>query len=485
MTLLLEIEYLSGVSFAALGPDTDAPEWPPQPDRVYSALVAAWAARGEHPDEAEALEWLEGQEPPRIDASGFDSRGAPDVFVPPNDARSSRNAEQLMPTLRRRQPRRFPAARPHDSIVLLRWDAVDVPPEILPALDRVARDVAYVGHSSALTRCRFVLSPDPRVRNSEEPPRRRVYRGRLAELRRDFEAGRRPRAGDPVRTSKEPNVQIASVFSERWLILEHVGGDMPDIRAAALVARAIRDTVLSGYRRIGLQDGVPEIVSGHTKDGRPSREPHVAVVPMPFAGFPHADGHVVGFALVPPRPGRILHDADFRRALRAVAPMDEDRGRRIMMVWTRTDDGADDRGVVEFSPAFEPTVSRRSLDSKLYTSAARDFATVTPIALDRHLKAEGEAREQEIRDQIAVACRNIGLPEPEAIMADKHTATEGVPSAYPSGRAPAWTRWRLPGSLATRQLTHAFLRFPDDVQGPVILGAGRFFGLGLCRPVGP
>jgi CRISPR-associated protein Csb2 len=82
-----------------------------------------------------------------------------------------------------------------------------------------------------------------------------------------------------------------------------------------------------------------------------------------------------------------------------------------------------------------------------------------------------------------MACRNISLPEPEAVVIDKHSAIEGVPSAYPSGKSPRWMNWRLPPSLASRQLTHAVIRFAEPVDGPVILGAGRFVGLGLCRPI--
>ena len=103
--------------------------------------------------------------------------------------------------------------------------------------------------------------------------------------------------------------------------------------------------------------------------------------------------------------------------------------------------------------------------------------------LDRHLKENGEARQYEVMAQIAGACRNIGLPEPERVVLDKHSAFEGAPSAYPSGKSPAWMRWRLTPSLASRQLTHAVIRFPKRVEGPVILGAGRFVGLGLCRPL--
>lgn len=44
-------------------------------------------------------------------------------------------------------------------------------------------------------------------------------------------------------------------------------------------------------------------------------------------------------------------------------------------------------------------------------------------------------------------------------------------------------RWQLPRSLVGRFLTHAVIRFSQPVEGPVILGAGRFVGLGLCRPI--
>ena len=125
---------------------------------------------------------------------------------------------------------------------------------------------------------------------------------------------------------------------------------------------------------------------------------------------------------------------------------------------------------------------RRSLDPTPYIGRASTWATCTPIVLDRHLKeTENEARQFEIAKLLGRACLNIGLPEPERVVAGKHSALEGVPPAYPPGRAPPWTGWRLPQSLASRQLTHAILQFEKPVPGPVMLGAGRFVGLGLCR----
>jgi len=172
MPLVMEIEHLLGVAFAAVGPDTSQPDWPPQPDRVFSALVAAWAARGERSDERAALEWLEAQEPPKIASSVINVRPAPSSFVPPNDEVQV----TVSPAWRSRQPRRFPAALPSDPTVRLVWPDADGAP--LAALDALARDVAYVGHSASLTRCRF-------TRTDTEPEglqraRRRVYKGRVA-----------------------------------------------------------------------------------------------------------------------------------------------------------------------------------------------------------------------------------------------------------------------------------------------------------------
>ena len=344
----------------------------------------------------------------------------------------------------------------------------------------------------SLTRCCFLLGGDGSRLNEARLPQRRVYDGRFEELRKAYarfqqsaDTKDRPQKGahvapEPKATQKPPNR-----FGDRWLILEHVDGEMPDIRACALVAKTIRDALLSGYRRTGMEDAIPEVVSGHAVEGGPARAPHLAILPLSFVGFPYADGHVMGFAIVPPTNCKILDNNDFRRVLRTLAPMDKDRGRRLLRIRTKEGTGKDRAFCIGLCPTFEPPAERCSLDPAVYVGQAQTFATVTPIALDRHLKATGAARQEEIAALIAGACRNIGLPEPEAVVADKHSAIEGAPSAYPSGKSPAWMRWRLPPSLANRQLIHAVIRFAEPVDGPVILGAGRFIGLGLCRPLDP
>jgi CRISPR-associated protein Csb2 len=485
MALLLEIEYLSGVCFAAIGQDSAVPDWPPQPDRIFSAFVATWAARGQDAQEAEALEWLETLDPPHILASNAEPRTSATVFVPPNDPRSDKlkHAKGVLPAFRSRQARRFPAARPRDPVVRLLWADAEPGSEAFEALNELAHDTAYVGHSASLTRCRFSRDDGALTLDEAKTPARRIYAGRFKELRRDFDRGRRPNFGVLVSPPAEVKDERRNVFSDCWLLLEHIKGDMPDVRASALVAKTLRDTLLSGYKQIGLENRIPEIVSGHAPDGAASRAPHLAIIPLAFVGSPYADGHMMGFALVPPRGSSILDDKDFRTAMREIAPFDKGAERRLLTLKPKEGTPPDRTFCIDLSPTFES--DKRSLDPLLYTARARAFATVTPVALDRHLKEKGEARRREIEAQISSACRNIGLPEPADVVADKHSAVEGAPSAYPSGNSPAWMRWRLPHSLASRQLTHAVIRFAEPVEGPVLLGAGRYVGLGLCRALDP
>lgn len=494
MSLILEIEFLSGVSFAAVGPDSEAPDWPPQPDRIFSALVASWAARGEREEERRALEWLEMLSVPCLLASDAEARTSVVAFVPPNDPRSDKqkNAKGVLPALRSRQPRRFPAARPRDPVIRLCWPDAEPDEAMLSALQALAHDTAYIGHSASLTRCRFLLDRGALEWVTAKRPQRGVYQGRLEELRQAYarfeeSADKKDRPQKGARVPPEPQAKVArtNLFGDgnRWLILEHVAGGMPDIRACAFVAKTLRDTLLSGYRQIGLEDKIPEVVSGHAADGAPARAPHLAIMPLAFAGFPYADGHVMGFALVSPTESGILAHESFRKVMRNLSPVDEERGRRILTLTSKSGTSASSAFSIDLSPTFEPPADKRSLDPALYAGPAFVFATVTPIVLDRHLKEKGAARQEEAAAQIASACRNIGLPEPEAVVVDKHSAIEGAPAAYPSGKSPRWMNWRLPPSLASRQLTHAVIRFAEPIDGPVILGAGRFVGLGLCRPI--
>ena len=476
MSLIFEIEFLTGVCRAAREPGDDAPDWPPQPDRIFSALVSAWAARGEKSEERVALEWLEEQPAPAIHASNHTSRTTPDVYVPPNDPKASRAAKtyiKVMPERRPRQPRRFPVARPDDPLVMLAW-AEEPEPVVFDALDAMARDVGYVGHSASLTRCRFLSGSNVVFGHPAERARRRVYPGRLREL----EAAHR---ANPIRPSIRPGApnfaerSSASELSSDWLVLEAVEGAVPDIRAAALVCRLLRQSLMSGYRKAGRGNSIPEEISGHTSEGTPTRYPHLAIVPMAFAGFPKADGRVFGFALIPPRGTALDGIEGFRAAFERIAPYRQDTEWRVLTL-----EGPPLNEPLRLAPAPNQGARRRSLSSEPYLESSRVWASVTPIVLERHLKRKDEAEKREL---VANACEHAGLPRPDTdrIQVGKHSAIDGMPPARRLAGEPPWTQWKAPKSLSSRPLVHAVIEFEQDVRGPVLLGAGRFTGLGLCR----
>ena len=478
MSLALEVEFLTEACRAAREPGSDEPDWPPQPDRVFSALVSAWAARGERPEEREALEWLEAQAPPVIHASGYTARTTPDVFVPPNDPRQSTNEKtyiKVMPNMRPRQPRRFPVARPDDPLMALVWHS-EPEAQVLASLNALAGCVGYLGHSASLARCRFVTGTAAVGRQPLSLARRRVYPGRLCELE---EAHRL----NPVRPSIRPGAPVFAehpqdtVPTDDWLVLEAVDGDVPDIRAAALVCRLLRRTLMSGYRKAGLERAIPEIVSGHNPDGAPTRLPHLAIAPMAFAGFPNADGRVLGFAMIPPAGTSLVRVPGLLEAFEAAAPFLPSEERRVLTL-----EGPPLGKPLRLAPAGDEGTRKRSLSPGPYLERARIWASATPVVLERHLKRWNEAERREL---IALACENAALPRPDLnrIRVGKHSALEGVPPARPLAGEPPWTGWKIPKSLASRPIVHAVIDFEQDITGPVFLGAGRFTGLGLFRGV--
>ena len=483
MSLLFEIEFLTGVCRAASFQEKGEADWPPQPDRVFSALTATWAARGKHKVERDALEWMERQEPPTVHASEYSVRTAADVFVPPNDAKASGTPSKylrVLPEMRGRKSRTFPVACPEDPVMALVWP--DCPSdEILEALNGIAHDLSYLGHSASLVRCRFLQKSDVEQPYRSKRALRRVYPGRLRELEeahdeaRDENSGRSEiRPGELVSEPAQDQPEVAE--RGEWLVLEAIGGMVPpDIRASALICRAIRRALMSGYRRANMANKIPRVVSGHEPGGKPTRQPHLAIVPMAFAGFPHADGRVFGFSLIPPTGISLPEIPGFLKAFAAIAPYDEGQERRVFIL-----EESYLRGQLQLSPVGE--AAKRSLSAGPYLQSASVWASVTPIVLDRHLKKNDE---NEIREIVAMSCENSGLPRPnvDQIYAGKHSSVEGVPSTRLSHCAPPWTRWKVPKALSTRSLFHVAIDFEQEVRGPVLLGAGRFTGLGLCRGI--
>lgn len=490
--LTLELELLTSAYRAAL-PDGSGPEWPPHPERVFSALVQAWGDGGEDDREREALTWLEAQPAPVIEASPrvdekgearVSSRHAPVVFVPPNDSRGT--DIEVLPQRRRRQPRTFEASLPARAIVRMQWqqrpDA-----HVERALVALAHRVASVGHSSSLARLslrtgEIPLDPEctwtPDERGGE--PLRAPYPGRLSDLRRWYSTAggkkiERPRSLRLVRyappgTAHNEDVPESTFGGPSdWFVFEDRGDRSlfrPDLLGLAHVAKRLRDALMAN----GPQPP-SEILCGHDASGRPSQQPHAAFIPLANVGWEHADGELLGMAVVLPRK---LDPGERRRTLSAIASaLDMTNGTGSLSlklgpgVW-----------LVDRSPA----PARASLRPDRWCRTSTMWASVTPVLLDRYPDHGDPIEEAKI---LASACRNIGLPEPERIEIHKHSAVHAALSAYPARGKESLPDWSFPSdsALRSRPRRHVVLEFEKPVRGPVILGAGRYAGFGLCLPV--
>ena len=76
---------------------------------------------------------------------------------------------------------------------------------------------------------------------------------------------------------------------------------------------------------------------------------------------------------------------------------------------------------------------------------------------------------------VARSCRRIGLPEPSSVTLTRTTPLRGVPHVRDF-------IIRRPSDRTPKLITHLDIEFPAPVTGPVLIGSGRFQGLGLFLP---
>ncbi|MEA2069411.1 MAG: type I-U CRISPR-associated protein Csb2, partial [Verrucomicrobiota bacterium] len=316
-----------------------------------------------------------------------------------------------------------------------------------------------------------------------------VYPGRLAEMVEDFEWSRqynlarkksqqehvfRPLPGPAVRYSKNGHVKPptpATPFGTDWIVFADEGGNLPELTAFCHVAKTMRDALLGAA-----DNPIPEVLSGHRPDRSPAAAPHIAVIPLGNVGWQHSDGRLVGVGLVIPRnleQEENRHQPDRLSILRAVGRLEGTPGSPVELTLGKL-------GVWRLGR--RPTPDRSSLEPGRYTRCARRWSSVTSVVLDLFPKDKDGQR---VEDVIAKACENIGLPRPAVIWTHKHPAIAGAPSAWPAGGNPPSMDWSFPkGSpLTQKPRIHVTLEFEQEVSGPVILGAGRFQGMGLCLPI--
>jgi CRISPR-associated protein Csb2 len=486
----LGIELLMRRAVMARWGSREEPEWPPHPDRVFMSLVAAWGENGEDPAGLVALEWLEnlaGQDPPALRVpEGVSFRTPFTSYVPVNDDPSpiSKKGKPetplgALPFGRGRNGRSFPAAAPADATFFLRWE-VPLPDNLRPALDALCGQVTYLGHSATPVRV-WVETDGEKSRpnlfptDGTAPHRLRVFGpGRTASLKTRFEAGLRPLpglwTGYAPRTGQPQAATADGPFDPGLIVFRQVGGRKFALESCGMLAGAIRNTLMSRHG-----PNPPEWLSGHAAQGGPSKLDRLAYLPLGFVGRRHADGHLLGVAIALPA-GFPPEDADTLFALLARhGESDEVAADGVgflrLRVRTPARNGVVGEALLELDerPARQRAVTVRP---DTWTGPAALWATVSPVVLPQFPR-----RRLTPEEVIAQACADGGYPRPLQVGASAAPALAGVPPSRSFHVRPRQ------GGRPPRPLTHAVIQFDRPVRGPVLIGAGRYAGFGVCRPI--
>lgn len=475
-------------------------EWPPHPGRVFLAMAAAHFETGAEPEERIALEWLERAAPPAILATGADERSLVRSYVPVND-------EHGGIVRRSRQDRAFPRVRPHSDTVYLIWKEAPVP-TVRDRLQAICHKVTRVGHSSSAVQMWVVpegQEPEPNLVPSggtEGRMLRVASEGTMDSLVAAFNAdailafdalsaviasakgkeksrlklemqtrfgANRPRYRRPelvrwenyAEPQPEPVSQTAEgPFDTEFIVLAKADGPVLGLEPTLDLTGALRNAAMKAAGT-----SPPEWLTGHTPEGVPTTQSHVAFFPLPYVGEPYGDGHVMGLGIALPRNV----DGDETRYALGRLLFDLDSGEeRPIRLWNRY---------------WEWTVRRQqelptsvALDRQTWTGGpggATQWASVTPVVLHHYPKKN---RAGDVERILMEAFVTAGFPSPIRLRVHSVSLWKG------SGGATSIPPFSEGGPALCRYQTHVAVEFDRPVKGPMLVGRGRFRGYGLFRP---
>ena len=447
-------------------------EWPPSPWRMFGAMRAG-SARA-HPDDPAldaALRHLETLGPPIITAPRAEVRAPVTAAVPNNDAdrelalyargepAHAREQHRRSVSLRTRRPRVVDGELAYD------WPATPGTVGHAGAIATIARCISALGLGVdlAVARAALVERPAPLegVRYTPSAAGRRVldvpYPGafedleeRCRQLRGRIDAGVVSPVCEPERRPGRYHCEL-DLPPVRIRAFALLGDDERPLGVegthAMAVAATVRHAIGRAARRAGVEQGVVSELMGHGGDGR------IAIHPLPSAGHRYADGRIRRVVLTAPESvdETVWVDVVTRLAGEALCPEQRD----------------EPGGVLAPLAGADALLGRLLGESRVWTTA-------TPVVLPGYDHRRGRARP---RRAVRRLLRHAGVGEAlvESVVLEPGPRLAG--SAHPA-------RYSRPRHLERYPCTHLTVRWTTPVTGPLALGAGVGYGLGVFLPVG-
>jgi CRISPR-associated protein Csb2 len=486
--------------------------WPPAPARLFQALVAGVGLSGQlGRREQEALKWLERQGPPTIGAphASWAQRGV--LFYMPNNDSDRIEGDPLRMAKIRTATKTFrPYLFDRDIPFLYVWSLGQALDEEEHAHARaiclIAERLYQLGRGIDMAWAWGEVLDDAALDKRLAAYPGRIYRpsaggstrallcpcpGSLGSLMRRYEAfgerfryetnGRSVRVVfrrppiplfRPVAYDSPPSRQLYELREP-----SAAGGfaPWPLERAYELVVR-LRDGAVERLKRTipNHSANIDRALVGRKPDGSNACPPEnrVRIIPLPSIGHVQADRQIRR-VLVEVSATCPLREADVRWAFSGLDIVDAETG-EILAVLTRTEDNeflhhyglSDDAGHRVWrtvTPAALPEKARRR--------------RIDPARMREEAKTGGEKRMELERAAEAVrqALRHAGIGTPvEAIVLQREPF---------EGKGARVELFGTGTRFAKERLWHVGITFTSPVSGPVVIGDGRFLGLGVMAPV--
>jgi CRISPR-associated protein Csb2 len=400
--------------------DPSSPKFGEWPPAPDRVFQALVATAAETGKDLNILSHLESA--PAVQASGAVTSRAPLRYVPDNYRRSNRYHQGAA--------RYLPTVLPDSPTVTYVWK--DVPSDVVEQLREIVEQITHIGRASSLARGTLVESDSVAINwvpdNEGELQLRVPYHGRLNDLQEAYQAGMRSPPAPVVGYRNADTIYSTTEWGDLMVLRPE---RQLEITNGIMWADKMRRAVMSKA-----EDNIPALIHGHG-DHR-----HVAWTAIPDVGHKYASGRILGLGCWLPSDASI-----------------EERGLLGSLLMKVSDlDG------VKFQ--LDP-VGLIGLQASTWNRASRIWATATPIALDRWPKRNKPSEEIVLQSLLA-----MGLPEPTRVICDSHSPVLGAANAR-----------RYPSRHGNRFITHAVIEWNKLVSGPLLIGADRYFGSGLCRPL--
>lgn len=474
------------------------PEWPPSPGRLFQALVAGVARGNVLPKDAEdALVWLESQPPPVVGAPRARLGQRVVMYVPNNDADSLPNPTDVssIRTKKHVQPRILES----DAIVYA-WEVQEGAEvhatRIVDTADHLYQlgrgvDMAWaVGelveeHILQEKLAAFdgeILEPNDSpdgLLACPTPGTLSSLLSRHAWQRISVEGSGRKQ---DIYFSNSPKPYFAGVGyhpQTTRLLFDLRRPESPDRPAPGRLSEVvelierIRDAAAARLTRElpGETASVEQAVIGRHGESAPSTPSarRIRIIPLPSIGHDQADRGIRRVLVEIPSGLRLRH-ADIAWAFSGLDVIDPQSGAVLMVLAP-----SEDTSMLQLH--YEPAARRwRSVTAVALPETARR-RRIDPGRLGEDAKAGAErAREEEAaRHAVATALRHAGI---RARVIDVQVQRE--PFEAKNQRAESFER---KPRFSKERLWHVEVELNRSVTGPLVLGDGRYLGLGVMAPV--